>query len=65
MLGTVRGNKDLSRTLVYEWFKKNSEGSDRFENDPRCGQSLVSSWRSMASLELCSKPVRLFPLTVA
>jgi hypothetical protein len=43
MLGTVHGNKYLSRTLVYEWFKKNSEENDSYENDTRCGQSLESS----------------------
>jgi hypothetical protein len=39
MLQTVRGNKALTYTFVFEWFKEFKEGYNDHENDPKSWQS--------------------------
>ncbi|KAJ8936703.1 hypothetical protein NQ318_002445 [Aromia moschata] len=42
MLKEVYGNERLSRTQIFQWFKRFKEGHERTEDDPRPGQPLVS-----------------------
>ncbi|KAJ8960591.1 hypothetical protein NQ318_013880 [Aromia moschata] len=42
MLKEVCGNKCLSRTQVFEWFKRFKEGRESTEDDPRPGRPSTS-----------------------
>ena len=42
MLKEVYGNECLSRTQVFEWFKRFKEGRETTENDPRPGRPTTS-----------------------
>ncbi|KAJ8953560.1 hypothetical protein NQ318_002980 [Aromia moschata] len=42
MLKEVYGNECLSRTRVFEWFKRSKEGRETTEDDPRSGRPSTS-----------------------
>ncbi|KAJ8946752.1 hypothetical protein NQ318_002582 [Aromia moschata] len=56
MLKEVYGNECLSRTQVFEWFKRFKEGRETTEDDPRLGQPSMS--KTDENIEKIDKPIR-------
>jgi transposase len=42
MLETTYSDQALSRSSVFEWFKRFKDGREDLQDDPRCGRPLTS-----------------------